>query len=191
MPNCNELSPVLNVTTGNLVELPLNNPIVIDHATLHKHKALGDILLINNSDYRKVLGLLNPDLDTDTALLDNRNLVLERAFFLDYTNKPMRDGYSTMSLAGREIVWDKLIAKNLNMKEIMRSTKSTAWFWYEATPADFLTSIKENINGMSDVSIYKKAVESIVNSWGMKLAASHKVANKDHIIIYLGDDLVA
>ena len=186
-----ELSPVLNLTTGNLVELPLNHPSVIEHGNLSKHKALGDIHLIDGHDYRKVLGLLNPSVDLSLTPLDIRNTDLEKAFFLNYTNKPMCHDYSAMTLAGRSLVWDKLLAKKLNMKEIMRSTKSTSWLWYEDTPKNFLKTRKESIDGLSESQLYKKAVSFIANSWGMNFAGSHKTDNEDYIIIYLGDTLAA
>lgn len=191
MTTHNALSPVLNTTTGNLVQLPLEHPIVIKYGNLYKHHVLDNIPLIKDYDYKDVITRLIAIQEITFRASDERDLVLEKEFFLNYTNKSMRGGYPAISLAGREIIWTKFLNLHFRMKEIVRSCVGVNWLWFEESPAQFLVDRNENIEGLSKTEIYTKACEYIKDSWSMKLAATYSVDNTERILIYLGDNPIA
>lgn len=174
------LTPVLNVDTESLVLLPLENPITIEYNKVFNVDGMNDVLGIKNSDYIKLMDLLN---------VEGRNLVLEKAYFLMRTNKSMGDGNNPMSLFARELMFDRLVSYGCTMKSIMERTVKGQWHWYEQAPFEFLDKALIDADNLNEDQAFNKAIGLIEESPTISYVGSHEVFGQPYLIYFDNQDL--
>ena len=174
------MTPVLNLGTGNLVLIPLDNPITSEHGKVFIIERMNEVLGIEGDDYIELKRLLD---------VEGRDLALEKAYFLQHTNKSMRRGDKPMSLAARNLMWERFVAAGCTMKMIMERTVDGNWKWYEQTPFEFLDRAMIDYDNLSEDESFNKAVDYIKSSPTISLAATHEVFGQPYLIYFNHKDL--
>lgn len=174
------VTPVLNLGTGNLVLIPLDNPIVTEHGKVFLIERMGEVLGIEGDDYKELMGLLD---------VEERNLALEKAYFLMNTNKSMSNGDQALSLFARDLMFERFVDAGCNMKMIMERTVKGNWKWYEQTPSQFLDRAMVDADDLSEVQALDKAVEYINSSPTISLAATHEIEGQTYLLYFNHKDL--